>query len=97
MSVPYTEIRACRICGNTALDSVFHLGTQFLTGVFPKSDDEQRRAGEKMFVDYAGSTIPIHKASSGEIEFEAAIFVAVLGASSYTVSVRRTHLEGESE
>ena len=44
----------------------------------------EHRAGEKMFVDYAGSTIPIHKASSGEIEFEAAIFVAVLGASSYT-------------
>ena len=57
----------------------------------------EHRAGEKMFVDYAGSTIPIHKASSGEIEFEAAIFVAVLGASSYKVSVRRTHLEGESE
>jgi len=34
--------------------------------------------------DQRHRTIPIHKASSGEIEFEAAIFVAVLGASSYT-------------
>ena len=45
---------------------------------------QEHRAGEKMFVDYAGSTIPIHKANSGDIEFEAAVFVAVLGASSYT-------------
>lgn len=37
-----------------------------------------------MFVDYAGSTIPIHNANRGEIEFAAAIFVAVLGASSHT-------------
>ena len=44
----------------------------------------EHRAGEKMFVDYAGSTIPIHNANSGEFEFEAAIFVAVLGASNYT-------------
>ena len=44
----------------------------------------EHRAGEKMFVDYAGSTIPIHNTNSGEIEFEAAIFVAVLGASSFT-------------
>jgi hypothetical protein len=43
MSAPYTEIRACRICGNAALDSIFHLGTQSLTGVFPKSADEQKR------------------------------------------------------
>jgi NDP-4-keto-2,6-dideoxyhexose 3-C-methyltransferase len=33
----YTEIEACRICGNPQLDSAFHLGTQFLTGVFPKT------------------------------------------------------------
>ena len=44
----------------------------------------EHRAGEKMFVDYAGSTVPIHNANHGEIEFEAAIFVAVLGASNYT-------------
>jgi len=40
-------------------------------------------AGEKMFVDYAGSTIEIIDPESGEIR-QAQIFVAVLGASSYT-------------
>ncbi len=40
-------------------------------------------AGEKMFVDYAGATIEVIDGLSGEIR-EAQIFVAVLGASSYT-------------
>ena len=44
---------------------------------------QEHRAGEKMFVDYAGATIPIHDPRSGEVH-PAAIFVAVLGASSYT-------------
>jgi transposase len=41
------------------------------------------RAGEKLFVDYAGPTVPIIEAATGEIQ-PASIFVAVLGASSYT-------------
>ena len=44
---------------------------------------QTHRAGEKMFVDYAGATIPIHDPATGEIH-PAAVFVAVLGASSYT-------------
>jgi transposase len=44
---------------------------------------QEHRAGEKMFVDYAGAKIPIHDPVSGEVH-EAAIFVAVLGASNYT-------------
>ena len=44
---------------------------------------QEHRAGEKLFVDYAGATIPIHDPQSGEVH-AAAIFVAVLGASSYT-------------
>ena len=40
-------------------------------------------AGEKLFVDYAGQTVPIIDAASGEIR-RAQIFVAVLGASNYT-------------
>jgi len=40
-------------------------------------------AGEKLFVDYAGSTVPIIDASTGEIS-QAQIFVATLGASNYT-------------
>jgi len=39
--------------------------------------------GEKLFVDYAEATIPIHD-PTGEPERQASIFVAVLGASNYT-------------
>ena len=40
-------------------------------------------AGEKLFVDYAGSAVPITCAATGEIS-QAQIFVATLGASNYT-------------
>jgi len=40
-------------------------------------------AGERLFVDYAGQTLPIIDAASGEIR-RAQVFVAVLGASNYT-------------
>ena len=39
--------------------------------------------GEKLFIDYAGPTVPIVDPMSGEIR-QAAIFAAVLGASNYT-------------
>ena len=35
----YTEIRKCRICGNTELVPILNLGSQVLTGVFPKKKD----------------------------------------------------------
>jgi len=41
------------------------------------------KAGEKTFVDYAGQKVPIHDPRNGEIRY-AEIYVAVLGASSYT-------------
>jgi transposase len=41
------------------------------------------KAGEKLFVDYAGETVPLVAPHTGEIT-QARIFVAVLGASSYT-------------
>lgn len=41
------------------------------------------RAGEKCFVDYAGPTVPVVDPDTGAVR-EAAIFVGVLGASSYT-------------
>src|SRR2546426_4907401 len=50
---------------------------------------QEHRAGEKMFVDYAGATIPIHNPESGEVH-AAAVFVAVLGASSYTFAEATT-------
>jgi transposase len=40
-------------------------------------------AGDKLFVDWAGGTVPIINPVTGEVH-EASIFVAVLGASSYT-------------
>jgi transposase len=41
------------------------------------------RAGDKLFIDYSGDTVPIINVGTGEIR-RAEIFVAVLGASSYT-------------
>jgi transposase len=41
-------------------------------------------AGEKLFVDYCGQTVPIVDPHTGEILFDAQVFVAVLGASNYT-------------
>jgi len=46
---------------------------------------QEHRAGEKMFVDYAGATIPIYDPQTGGVQ-PAAVFVAVMGASSYTFS-----------
>ncbi|MBU1471597.1 MAG: IS21 family transposase [candidate division Zixibacteria bacterium] len=44
---------------------------------------QDHKAGEKLFVDYAGQTMPVVDRSTGEIR-EAQIFVAVSGASNYT-------------
>jgi hypothetical protein len=43
----------------------------------------EHRAGEKMFVDYAGDTIAVRNPSTGESR-DTQLFVAVLGASNYT-------------
>ena len=45
-------------------------------------------AGEKLFVDFAGDTVPVFDALSGEVR-QAHIFVAVLGASNYTFAQAR--------
>jgi len=44
---------------------------------------QRHKAGEKLFVDFCGQTIPIVDQKTGEVR-EAEIFVAVLGASNYT-------------
>lgn len=41
----YTEITKCRICGSSNLVTVLSLGHQYLTGVFPKSLDEEVTKG----------------------------------------------------
>lgn len=43
----------------------------------------EHKAGDKLFVDYAGPALPITDPKTGEVK-EAQIFVAVLGASNYT-------------
>lgn len=44
---------------------------------------QEHKAGEKLFVDFPGRTIPIYDDRTGERVLEAELFVAVLGASSY--------------
>jgi transposase len=44
---------------------------------------QSHRAGETLFVDYAGQTVPVVDPQTGEVR-DAAIFIAVLGASNYT-------------
>lgn len=45
---------------------------------------QEHKAGDKVFVDFAGQSVPIVDRTTGEVLFEAQIFVAVLGASNYT-------------
>jgi transposase len=47
-------------------------------------------AGEKLFVDYSGDTVPLIDAATGEIT-AAQIFVATLGASNYTYACATAH------
>ena len=44
---------------------------------------QTHRAGERLFVDYAGQCVPVVSRETGELR-NAQVFVAVLGASSYT-------------
>lgn len=44
---------------------------------------QEHRAGDKLFVDYAGQTVPIIDRDTGEVK-QAQVFVATLGASNYT-------------
>ena len=48
-----------------------------------RSMRQVHKAGDKLFVDYAGQTVPIIDSISGEVK-QAQIFIAVLGASNYT-------------
>lgn len=51
------EIRSCRICGNTDLQLILDLGTQYLTGVFPKAtESDSVGKGQLELVLCSGST-----------------------------------------
>ena len=55
---------------------------------------QEHPAGERVFVDFCGDTVPVTDPETGEV-YEAQIFVAVLGASGYLYAeaVRRQDLE----
>jgi transposase len=44
---------------------------------------QKHRPGEKLFVDYAGQSVPVRDPATGEVQ-SAQIFVAVMGSSNYT-------------
>ena len=52
-------------------------------GTLPVWMRQEHKAGEKLFVDYAGMTMPVMDRETGEVR-QAQIFVATLGASHYT-------------
>lgn len=72
--------------GKTYRYSSFCEHYNFYLKTLKPSMRQVHKAGEKMFVDYAGPTIPIIDALTGEIT-KAQIFVAVLGASNYTFAL----------
>ena len=45
---------------------------------------QEHLAGEKLFIDYAGQTVPILNPDTGQIDLEAQIFIATMGASNYS-------------
>lgn len=51
----YKKITRCRICGNPNLEEVLDLGTQALTGVFPRSRIESVTAGPLKLVKCVGA------------------------------------------
>ena len=59
-----------------------HLYQGYAAGL-KRSMRQTHRAGEKVFIDYAGQTVPVIDRVTGEIH-PAHVFVAVLGASNYT-------------
>jgi transposase len=48
-----------------------------------RSMRQVHRAGDKLFIDYSGDTLPVIDATTGEVR-RAQLFIAVLGASNYT-------------
>ena len=44
---------------------------------------QSHKAGEKLFVDFPGDTVPVWDRRAGEVALRAELFVAVMGASNY--------------
>jgi transposase len=45
---------------------------------------QEHLAGEKLFLDYAGQTVPIFNPDTGKVELDAQIFIGTMGASNYS-------------
>ena len=65
---------------------------QDFVGTLRRSMRQTHVAGEKLFVDYAGQTVPVIDAASGE-ERRAHVFVAVWGASNFTYAAYSGEVE----
>ena len=50
----FQEIKQCRICGNDELVPLLNIGTQFLTGVFPRNRNQKITSGPLELVRCAG-------------------------------------------
>ncbi len=82
LTLLWEEYRA--LAGDTAFQyTAYCTRYKAWAGKLKHSMRQSHRAGEKLFADYAGPTLPVINADTGEIR-PASIFVAVLGASSYT-------------
>jgi transposase len=59
------------------------------------------RPGEKLFVDFAGQTIPIHDPATDEITLRAELFVAVTGKDAYSsagvIAITPEHVNGRTD
>lgn len=56
---------------------------------------QDHKAGEKVFIDWAGATIPVYDRETGKA-WAASLFVATLGASSYTFATATRNQQMES-
>jgi transposase len=60
-----------------------------------RSMRQLHKAGEKIFIDYCGPTMPIVNPDTGECR-QVQVFVAVLGASNYTFAIATENQKSES-
>ncbi len=79
----WEEYRAAHADQPTYQYTQFCQHHQDYAGSLRRSMRQLHRAGEKLFIDYAGPTVGIVNPDTGELR-RAHIFVAVLGASNYT-------------
>jgi len=92
-SSPLKEIERCRISGSTHLVSVLNLGEQSLTGVFPKSPDEQVSIGplELVWCPDSGLLQLKHSSSPEEMYGENYGYRSGLNASMVAHLTRKAH------